>query len=50
MKKEQETDQNMSKITTQFEILSENVMEASAQSVNIVGFGCVNLDEPMIDA
>ena len=45
MEKYHERDQNMVKTMTQLEILSKYVMGVGAQSVNVVGVGCSNLEE-----
>jgi len=50
IEKNKERDQNMAKIMTQLDILSKNVMGAGARRVNVVGVGCVNLDEAEFEA
>ncbi|KAK4723933.1 hypothetical protein R3W88_026712 [Solanum pinnatisectum] len=50
IEKDNEPDQNMAKIITQLDILSKNVMVASAHSVNIVGVGCENPKEMKFEA
>ncbi|KAK4723998.1 hypothetical protein R3W88_026777 [Solanum pinnatisectum] len=45
LEKDHERDQNMAKMMTLLDILAKNVIGAGVRSVNVVGVGCVNLDE-----
>jgi len=40
----------MAKIMTQLDILSKNIMGASARNVNVVGLGCTNPEETKFEA
>uniref|UniRef100_M1DJS1 Integrase core domain containing protein n=1 Tax=Solanum tuberosum TaxID=4113 RepID=M1DJS1_SOLTU len=48
--KDQERDQNMTKMMTQLDILAKNAMGAGARSINVMGVGCVSPDEAKFES